>query len=172
MSNQIRDLVHTIKSADLTPNQIENAFGEIFLSRDTIENQLESQEIVSMFQAVKVPTYGHHIPNTATIVVKGGESGLTKLFTAENNKTYKILALSVANAGDAQTFQFGLQNDSGDYAVIEATMANASTDNDGITVIDRAEGITFDNSVFPAFLITSGDVNDLAFSMAYCEIVQ
>jgi hypothetical protein len=168
MSNQIRDLVHTIKSADLTPNQIENAFGEIFLSRDTIENQLESQEIVSMFQAVKVPTYGHHIPNTATIAVKGGESGLTKVFTAEDNKTYKILALSVTNAGDAQTFQFGLQDSSSNFAVVFNGTAAATTD----TVIDDMIGITFDNSVFPAFLITSGDVNDLAFSMAYCEIVQ
>lgn len=165
---QIRDLVHTIKSIDLTPAQIEAGFGEIYLSQDTIENQLESQEIVDMFRIVKVPTYGHHIPNTGLIVVKGGESGLTKLFTADDNKTYKILACSVTNAGDAQTFQIGLQNSSSDFSVVFSGTATATTD----TPIDAMKGITFDNSVFPAFIITSGDVNELSFSMAYCEIVQ
>jgi len=165
---QIRDLVHTIKSADLTPAQIEAAFGEIYLSKDTIENQLESQEIVDQFRIVKVPTYGHHIPGTAVTVVKGGESGLTKLFTATDNKTYKILALSVDNVGSAQAFQIGLQDSSANFAVCFAGDASAST----VTPITDMIGITFDNSVFPAFLITAGDVNNLAFTMAYCEIVQ
>jgi hypothetical protein len=165
---QIRDLVHTIKSSDLTSAQIESAFGEIFLSKDTIENQLESQEIVDQFRIVKVPTYGQPIPNSSVIVVKAGESGLVKLFTATDNKTYKILAFSITNAGNAATCQIGLQDSSSDFATVFSGTAIAT----GVTAITDMIGITFDNTVFPAFLITSGDVNDFTFEMAYCEIVQ
>ena len=55
MKPQIRDLVHTIKSSDLTASQIKAGFGEIFLSKDTIDNQLEVQEIVEMSRSVKTP---------------------------------------------------------------------------------------------------------------------
>lgn len=165
---QIRDLVHTIKSANLTPAQIEAAFGEIYLSRDTLENQLEAQEIVEMMRIVKAPMYGAHIPDTATIVIKAGTSGLEKMFTATANRTYKILGVSVTNAGNVGTIQFGLSDTSSNFcALYQGTVAATA-----VTALTDLHGVTFDSQVFPAFLIETGDVNDYQFEMAYCEIIQ
>jgi len=165
---QIRDLVHTIKSTDLTPAQIEAGFGPIYLSQDTIPNQLEVQEIVDQFRSVKLPTYGTHIPDTAQIVVTAGAAGLTKMFTTESNKTYKILAFSVTNAGNVAQVQVGLQDSSSNFACLFQGDVIAA----GVTAIRDVHGVTFDSSVFPAFVIESGDVNDFSFELAYCEIVQ
>jgi len=166
--NQIRDLVHTVKSSDLTPLQIFNAFGEIFLSADTMDNQLEAQEIVEMMRVVKVPTYGTHIPNTAKYEVTAGTSGLIKLVTVEQNKTYKILAASVDNAGNAVPVRFGLQDANNNFVAIFRNDVNAA----GLTAFTDAPGVTFDSSMFPAAVIEAGDVNDFNFEIAYCEIVQ
>lgn len=168
MEPQIRDLVHTIKGMDLTPAQIESAFGEIYLSRNTLDNQLDSQEIVQQFRAVKLPTYGTHIPNTAKYEVTAGSSGLIKLVTVEENKTYKILAASVDNAGNAAPVRFGLQDAQSNFVAIFRNDVNAA----GLTAFSDAPGITFDSTMFPAAVIEAGDVNDFNFEIAYCELVQ
>lgn len=165
---EIRDLVHTIKSTDLTPAQIEAGFGPIFLSRDTISNQLEVQEIVDQFRSVKLPTYGTHIPDTGVVVVTPGSASLQKMFTTEANKTYKILAFSVTNQGNVAQVQIGLQDSSSNFACLFRGDVIAT----GTTAITDVHGVTFDSSVFPAFLIETGDVADFSFEMAYCEIVQ
>jgi hypothetical protein len=166
---QIRDLVHTIKSADLTPAQIQAAFGEIYLSNDTLENQLESQEIVEMMRVVKAPMYGTHIPNTGTVINTAGASGLTKMFDPETNRTYKILAVSVTNAGNVGQVQFGMMNSAGNIfaCIFRGDVAATAT-----TAFADVQGVTFDANTIPAFLIESGDVNDYNFEMAYCEIIQ
>lgn len=165
---QIRDLVHTIKSKDLTPAQIEQGFGKIYLSKDTMMNQLEVNEIIDMFRSVKLPTYGSHIPDTAQVVVTAGASGLTKMFTTESNKTYKILSWSCTNAGNTGNVQIGLQDSSSNFSALFVGQVTATA----VTAFSNLHGVTFDSSVFPAFVIESGDVNDYQFEMAYCEIVQ
>lgn len=166
--SQIRDLVHTIKSKDLTGDQIESAFGEVYLSKDEINTQLEVQEIVDQFRSVKLPTYGSHIPDTAQVVVTAGASGLTKMFTTEANKTYKILAWSCTNAGNVGNVQIGLQDSASNFSALFVGQVTATA----VTAFTDLHGVTFDSSVFPAFVIESGDVNDYQFEMAYCEIVQ
>lgn len=167
-SHQIRDLVHTIKSKDLTPAQIEQAFGEIFLSKDTIENQIESQEIVSQFQIVKAPTFGCSIPNTSKIAAKAGEGGLVAIITPEANKTYQLIAVDAVNAGAGNiTVALGYSN-GGDFVRIN-TITIASGAFGSFTT---RNAYTFDSSVFPAFLVTSGTAGDLVVNMAYSELVQ
>jgi len=99
MSNQIRDLFHTVKTGDLTGSQIQSGFGEIYLSKDTIENQLVSQEIVAQVQSAKAPFYGTPIPGSFEIVSTTGEPGRFLITNAQSNKTYQILAVSVDNIG-------------------------------------------------------------------------
>ena len=168
MYQQIRDLVHTIKSADLTPAQIKAAFGEIYLSKDTINNQLESQEIVTQFQIVKAPTFGASIPNTSKIVSKAGDDGLQQIFPPDANKTYQLIAVDAVNAGAGSiTVAFGYGN-GGDFVRIN-TITLGSGDFGSFTT---RNAYTFDSSVFPSFLVTSGTSSDLVVNMAYSELVQ
>ena len=171
MSNhQIRDLVHTIKSADLTPAQIESAFGEIYLSKDTITNQMESQEIVQQFQSVKCPTYGAHIPNTGKIVQVQGDSGIVKIFTPEDNKSYVLLAASATNVGSGSVnVRLGLANDSGEFVLISAATPTASG---GVGGFDTRNVFTFDSSLYPAIEVNTGTAADVEVVMAYAELVQ
>lgn len=165
---QIRDLVHTIKSADLTPSQIKSAFGEIFLSKDTITNQMESQEIVTQFQIVKAPTFGSSIPNSSKIVSKTGDSGLLPIFLPESNKTYQLIAVDAVNAGAGNiTVSLGYTN-GGDFVVINTITISAGT----IGSFTTRNAYTFDSSVYPAILVTSGTAGDLVVNMAYSELIQ
>ena len=169
MSNQIRDLVHTIKSTDLTPAQIQSAFGEIFLSKDTIENQLETQEIVAQVRMVKMPTYGVHIPNTATITRTTGSSGTFDLVSPTSNKSYKILAISVeSSAADPNPVQAGLYDGQSDFVAFFQGEAIPS----GVTAIPDCQNVTFDSTIYPAAIIESGTVTDYTFRIAFAEIVQ
>jgi len=169
MSNQqIRDLVHTIKSKDLTPSQIDQAFGEIYLSKDTIDNQLETQEIVEQFQKVKLPTYGQAIPNTTKIVQAQGDSGLISFFTPAANKTYGLLGADAINTGAGSvTVSFGYTN-GGDFVTLnQITLAATETG-----TFTTRNAYTFDSSCFPAILVTSGTAGDLTVQMVYTELVQ
>ena len=169
MENQIRDLVHTVKSSDLTATQIKNGFGEIFLSRDTLENQLETQEIVEMTRSVKVPYYGKHIPGSALIEEMPGSAGLVKMTTVPANRTYKILACSVDNAGNVANVRVGLTDTSASFLACVFAGDVAAQD---VTPIPELVGVTFDQESIPAFLATSGTPDDLTFTLAYCEIIQ
>lgn len=166
---EIRDLVHTIKSTDLTPAQIEAGFGEIYLSKDTIPNQLEVQEIVDQFRSVKLPTYGAHIPNTSIITRTAGASGIFSLVTVDENKAYKIQAISVESASaNPHEIQIGLFDGQSDFAAFYSGEAVPA----GVTAIADIVNMTFDSTIYPAALIADGDVNDFTFRIAFCEIVQ
>ena len=169
MSNQIRDLVHTVKSTDLTPTQIGSAFGEIFLSKDTLENQLETQEIVDQFRSVKLPTYGQHIPCKTIVTDVPGAAGLVKLMSAETNTVYKILALSADNAGNVTGLRVGL-TDSGATTLSCVFVGDVAATT--VTPIPDMIGITFDIDSVPAILVTSGSPDDITINFAYCEVVQ
>ena len=169
MSKQIRDLVHTIKSTDLTAAQIQSGFGEVFLSRDTLENQLEVQEIVEMARAVKVPFYGRHIPGSTVVTEVTGSAGLVKMLTAESNTAYKILALSVNNGGNVAGIRVGV-TDSGASTLCCVFVGDAAATT--VTPLPDFVGMTFDINSIPAFLVTSGTPDDLTFELAYCEVVQ
>jgi len=166
--HQIRDLVHTIKSKDLTGAQIDSAFGEIFLSRDTITNQMESQEIVSQMQVVKVPTFGTSIPNTTKIVSKAGDSGVIPLLTPVANKTYQFIGADVVNAGgSSMTISIGLFDGSAFMTLNQITVAGAGTG-----VFNLRNAYTFDSSVYPAILVTIGTPGDALIQLCYSELVQ
>ena len=167
-SHQIRDLVHTIKSSDLTPAQIEAAFGEIYLSKDTIQNQMESQEIVQQFQTVKCPTYSASIPNTSVIANKPGDSGIIPVFLPTANKTYQLICADVENAGGSSATIVIGYTDGGSFVQLNSvSIAGGAT---GIFTLRNA--YTFDSSVYPAFLVTSGTAADVTVNMVYSELVQ
>lgn len=170
MDNQIRDLVHTIKSTDLTPTQIANGFGEIFLSKDTISNQLEVQEIVEMMRSVKVPMFGQSIPNTTRIQTRAGDSGVIPIIQfPEDNKTYAMLAADAVNAGSgAVNVSLGYFDGANFVKISEATPSSSG----GIGGFNLRNAFTFDSTVYPAFLVTSGTASDVVINLVYCEVVQ
>lgn len=166
---QIRDLVHTIKSKDLTPAQIDQGFGEIFLSKDTMMNQLEVQEIVEMSRSVKTPYYSAQIPNTATIVTKVPDGGLEPVFVPTTNKTYQIMAADVINAGTgAVSIDFGLIDANLNFI----KLANVNPSAGGQNAIELRNLVCFDSNVYPGFVTVSGTPGDAVVQMAYAEIVQ
>ena len=169
MSKQIRDLVHTIKSKDLTPAQIEAAFGEIFLSSDTIPNQLESQEIVTQVQTVKSPFFGAAIPNTGVIYQRAGDTGIIPFFTPASNKTYALLAGDLTN-GSSGTMKGVLGLYDGTNFVYLSQIEPAGGGETKAFALENA--FTFDSSVYPAFLILSGTASDAVGQIAVCELVQ
>lgn len=169
MSKQIRDLVHTVKSKDLTPAQIEAGFGEIYLSRDTIQNQLEAQEIVSQVQTVKAPYYGVAIPNTSQIISLTGDSGIVPFFVPASNKTYSLIAADLINgSGGGMTGVLGLYDGTNFCKISEATPSSGG----GVGAFNLRNAFTFDSSVYPALLITNGTASSAVAQIAICELVQ
>ena len=169
MSKQIRDLVHTIKSKDLTPAQIEQAFGEIFLSSDTIPNQLEAQEIVSQVQTVKSPFFGAAIPNTAVIHQRAGDTGIVPFFTPDANKTYGLLGADLTNgSGGTMKGVLGMYDGTNFVYLSEISPAGGGE----TKAFELQNAFTFDSSVYPAFLILSGTASDAVGQIAVCELVQ
>tara|TARA_B100000519_G_C14237898_1_gene435698 strand:+ start:1035 stop:1580 length:546 start_codon:yes stop_codon:yes gene_type:complete len=167
-TSEFRRPLITTKLDNLTAETIQLSGGKIFADTRENPNLNDITMLVDSWRSIHAPTYGVHIPMSGTIVIKGGEAGLTKMFTATDNKTYKITGFSVTNAGAQCTVQIGLQDASSNFVTIFAGNATATAT---IACADLI-GVTFDNSTFPAFLVTSGDPNDLAFEMSYCEIVQ
>jgi len=170
VENQIRDLVHTVKSSDLTATQIKNGFGEIFLSRDTLENQLETQEIVEMTRSVKAPYYGQAIPGATQVIETAGAAGLVKMFTAEENTGYQVQAFSIDNGGSgAIRVRVGVTDVGGTVlAVVYEGEVPAAT----LVAVPDMIGIRFDVNSIPAFLVTSGTPQDSNFQLCYSETVQ
>ena len=169
MENQIRDLVHTVKSVDLEASQIKSGFGEIFLSRDTLENQLESQEIVEMTRVVKTPYYGQSIPGTTQVIETTGSAGLVKMFTASNNVGYQITAFSINNGGNAATVRVGV-TDSGGTILVSVFSGDVAAGS--VVAVPEMVGLRFDINSIPAFLVTAGTPDNITFEMAYSETVQ
>ncbi len=168
MSMQIRDLVHLVKSEDLTPAQIKQAFGEIYLSKDTIQNQLESQEIVEQARTVKAPFYGQHIPNTAQIVELIGDSGIQAFFTPEANKTYEFIAADALNSGGSNVdVAFGLTD-----GVLFVQLDNQVVLGAGQNPFAAQALRYFDSNVYPAMLVLSGTGSDVIGQLAYAEVIQ
>jgi len=168
VDQQIRDLVHTIKSTDLTPAQISAAFGEIYLSRDTINNQLESQEIVTQFQIVKAPTFGASIPNTTAIAQVTADSGLIPILVPTANKTYVLLGVDAINAGSGSVgVSFGYSN-GGDFVTLNQITLSATETG----TFNTRNAYTFDSSCYPTILVTAGTASDLTVQMVYAELVQ
>ena len=64
MVDEVRNQIHLIKIEDLTPAQIESAAGGVYLSKNELNNQNDTQNIVDSFRSVKVPTLGTLIPQT------------------------------------------------------------------------------------------------------------
>lgn len=165
---QIRDLVHLVKSEDLTPAQIKQAFGEIYLSKDTIQNQLESQEIVEQARTVKAPFYGQHIPNTAQIVDVTGDAGIQPFFTPTSNKTYEFMGADVIHTGTSNLdVAFGL-TDGVLFIQLDNQVPVAGAQNP----FDPGALRFFDSNVYPAILVLGGTGADAQCQLAYAEVIQ
>jgi hypothetical protein len=168
MVNEVRNQLHLIKTEDLTGTQIKSAAGELFLSENEVSNQIDTNSIVEVTRSVKVPFYGAAIPNTSKIASKTGDSGLMSIIDPVVNKTYQILAIDAVNAGAGNiTVALGYSN-GGDFVRIN-TITVAATSFGSFTT---RNAYTFDSSVYPAFLVTSGAAGDLVVNMAYCEVIQ
>lgn len=170
MSNQIRDLFHTVKTSDLTGSQIQSGFGEIYLSKDTIENQLVSQEIVAQVQSTKAPFYGLPIPGSFQIESTAGEPGYFQITAnLSANKTYRIEAISVTNAG-LSPVEVSLEiGDGANFAFIGATGSLASGGTFAFTTNNTQH---IDSSVNLYGIVTQGTEADAVFNVVFCEIVQ
>jgi len=168
--NQIRDLFHTVKTEDITAQQIKNGFGNIFLSQDTIENQLESQEIVAQARSTKAPFYGTALPGSFQMVTTGGEAGYFNICgTTEVNKTYKLIAASVLNAGAGNMVaELFIGDGSSGFAFISET---GTIPAGGAGKFSRLE-MEFDNSVKFYVQITTGAAGDAVVQSATCELIQ
>lgn len=170
MSNQIRDLFHTIKTSDLTGSQIQSGFGEIYLSKDTIENQLVSQEIISQVQSTKAPFYGLPIPGSFQIETTAGEPGYFQI-TANTapNKTYRIEGVSVTNAGLSPITASLELGDGANFCFIDTSGSLASGATFSFTLNQTQH---FDNSINLYGLVSSGTEVDAVFNVVYVEIIQ
>lgn len=169
MGNQIRDLFHLVKSEDLTGSQIKQGFGDIFLSQDTLENQMISQEIVAQAASVKTPFYGSPIPGSFKFDVAPGDAGLIPFLTPEANKTYALLAADVLNNGSgSMTVSFGYTDGFGNF--LKVSEATPSAGGQGGFSVRNA--FYFDSNVFPCFLVTSGTPEDAVGQIVYAEVVQ
>ena len=169
MDKQIRDLFHLTKSEDLTGQQIKQGFGQIFLSKDTIDNQMVTQEIVNQVASVKAPFYGSQIPNSAVIVAKTADGGLEPVFTPSPNKTYRIMAADVLNIGSSSvSVDFGLLDSNLNFV----KLANVSPNAGGQNAIELRGLQFFDSDVFPGFIVISGTPSDCVVQVAYAEVVQ
>lgn len=167
--NQIRDLFHLVKSEDLTGQQIKQGFGEIFLSKDTIDNQMISQEIVNQVSSVKTPFYGSPIPGSFVFATAPGDNGIIPFFTPTANKTYQLIAADVLNLGaGAMTVNFGFTNGAGDF--LKVSGATPTPGGQGGFSVRNA--FYFDASTFPCFVVETGTANDAIGQIIYAEVVQ
>jgi len=166
--NQIRNMLHLITIADLTPAQIEAAMGGIFLSSNSLEDQEETVEIVKTFQAVKVPTLGTLIPGSTAAVSTIGEAGVVKFFTPADNKSYILLGADCAALGGTVVVDFGLVAG----AQFIKLASSGQVLNGDTSSFDYRNNILFDSGMVPAFRVTTGTVNHALLGLAYGEVVQ
>jgi len=165
---QVRNQLHLLQTENLTPAQILSAAGGVFLSNNELLTQQDTQDIVKTFQAVKAPTFGSSIPNTTRIVTKAGDGGPQTILVPTVNKTYAMLAVDLVNNG-ASPMTVSLGYYDGTTFVTLNVITTAGTATGSFTT---RNAYTFDSSVFPAFIVTSGTAGDAAVSMAYSELVQ
>jgi len=167
---QIRDLFHTIKTSDLTGSQIQSGFGEIYLSKDTIENQLVSQEIITQVQSTKAPFFGLPIPGSFQIESTAGEPGYFRITTlTSSNKTYRIEGVSVTNAG-LSPINVSLEiGDGANFCFVDSSGSLASGATYSFTLNQTQH---FDDSINLYGLVTSGTEADAVFNVVFCEIIQ
>jgi len=170
MSNQIRDLFHTVKTSDLTGDQIQNGFGAIFLSKDTIENQLVSQEIVAQVQSTKAPFYGLPIPGSFQIETIAGEPGYFPItLNISANKTYRIEAISVTNTGGSPLTATVELGDGANFAFVDTS---GSLGAGSVYSFKAHFSQHFDNDINLYGFVSSGTEADAVYNVVYCEIVQ
>ena len=169
MSNQIRDLFHTVKTTDLTGLQIANGFGEIYLSKDTIENQLVSQEIVAQVQSTKAPFYGSPIPGSFEIVSTTGEPGRFLITNAQTNKTYQVLAVSVDNIGLGSLDVTLWYSDGSNFVKLSEQTAIAANESKRFVL---ENGYFIDSNVQLYAEVTTGTEVDALLNVVEAQVIQ
>lgn len=151
--------------------------GRVFPDINATTDFMDLVKIVDAYRATHNPNYGTHIPNSAKISFQEGVAGITKFKDVltgttdlfEDRKTYKVMAMDVTNLGlGAITVDLGIVNSTGDFVKISSTSpgsgAQASVDIKSLT--------TFDSSVQPAFIVSSGFPADAFMQIAYAELTQ
>ena len=131
-------------------------------------NQEDAVRIRDAWQSVHLPTAGCSIPNTTRIVTKAGDGGPQTILVPTVNKTYAILAVDLVNNGaNPMTVSLGYYDGTTFVTLNVITVAGTATGS-----FTTRNAYTFDSSVYPAFIVTSGTAGDAAVSMAYSELVQ
>lgn len=169
--SEVRNQLHLIKGEDLTGSQIKSACGEVYLSSNESNNQLDTNAIVEFTRSIKVPYYGIPIPNSATIVqADGSGGGIIPLFTPASNVTYQWMCADVTNAGAGSiSVDFGVTDGAGAFI----KMANISPSaGGGQNAIEPRNLFYFDSNVYPAFRVVSGTASDALVTMAYSTVIQ
>ena len=153
--------------------------GRVFPDINATTDFMDLVAIVEAYRATHNPNYGTHIPNSAKVDFQEGTAGLTKfkdnargtgtndLF--QDKKTYKVMAVDVTNLGLAAiTVDFGVANANGDFVKISSTSPGSGAQ----VSVDIKELTTFDSSVQPAFIVSSGFPADAFVQIAYAELTQ
>ena len=168
MMSEIREPLITTTITDLTAQTLASSVGRVFLSKPMMANQEDAVKIRDAWQSVHLPTAGCSIPNTTRIVTKAGDGGPQTILVPTVNKTYAILAVDLVNNGaNPMTVSLGYYDGTTFVTLNVITVAGTATGS-----FTTRNAYTFDSSVYPAFIVTSGTAGDAAVSMAYSELVQ
>jgi len=151
--------------------------GRVFPDLGSTQDFLDLTKIVEAYRSTHNPNYGTHIPNSAKISFQEGVAGLTKFKDTltgtidlfEDKKTYKVMAMDVTNLGlGAITVDLGVVNSVGDFVKLSSTSPGSGAQ----ASMDIKELTTFDSSVQPAFIVSSGFPADAFVQIAYAELTQ
>jgi len=153
--------------------------GRVFPDLGSTQDFLDLTKIVEAYRSTHNPNYGTHIPNSAQIGFQEGASGVNKFKdnatgTGANDlfvdkKTYKVIAMDVTNLGlGAITVDLGVVNSIGDFVKISSTSPGSGAQ----VRMDIKDLTTFDSSVQPAFIVSSGFPADAYVQIAFAEITQ
>ena len=168
MMSEIREPLITTTITDLTAQTLASSVGRVYLSKPMMANQEDAVRIRDAWQSVHLPTAGCSIPNTTRIVTKAGDGGPQTILVPTVNKTYAILAVDLVNNGaNPMTVSLGYYDGTTFVTLNVITVAGTATGS-----FTTRNAYTFDSSVYPAFIVTSGTAGDAAVSMAYSELVQ
>jgi len=168
MVDEVRNQIHLIKIEDLTPAQIESAAGGVYLSKNELNNQNDTQNIVNSFRSVKVPTLGTLIPQTTAIHSIAGTGGEGTIFVPLANKSYILLAGDCVNGGAAPLTAVLMLHSAGKSVALETQLVGPSE----TVPFSQVHGVAFDSTTYPYFKVTTGTAGDATFSVAVGETVQ
>lgn len=177
MTNQgsdIRNELHTLTVGNIKPTQIETAGDKLYFSLDSMDSQLDIQEIVDTYRAVHCPTYGQVIPYSITIANKNATNTDEQTITTAllDGKMYELIAVDFQNEGAGTAVcDFGL-SDGGTYVRVGKTGTIPATGRGELSTSGLGSVVYFNSFAYPVFYVTSGTPGDITCNMVYAQVVQ